>query len=61
MASTVADWRAIPAVLDAVKVKVPGTPEVRERDAGETVTPMGKPVAVTETEPVKVPCAVIET
>jgi hypothetical protein len=51
----------MPAVLEATSVKVPATPGVRERDEGEDVTPVGKPLAVTETEPAKPPCALTKT
>src|SRR5580658_6434580 len=52
---------AIKAAPDAEKVKVPVTLGVRDRDAGETVTPVGKVAGLTDTVPVKPFCAVTET
>ena len=51
----------MPALLEAAKVKVPDAPGVRDRDEGEIETPVGKPLAVTETVPVKPFCPAIET
>ena len=52
---------AITAVLDAEKVKVPGTPGVSDRDVGEQVAPVGNAAVLTDTVPVKPFCAVTET
>jgi hypothetical protein len=60
-ASNVLDCSTIPALLDAVKVKAPEPPAERERDDGKTVTPKGKPVTVTVTDPAKPFWAAIET
>ena len=51
----------ITAVLDAEKVKVPGTPGVSDRDVGEQVAPVGNAAVLTDTVPVKPFCAVTET
>ena len=44
------EFCAMPAALEALKVKAPATPGVRESLEGETVTPEGKPLIVTDTE-----------
>lgn len=46
VAAILADW-------EAEKVKVPETPDVRERDEGETVIPAGKPGVDTVTVSLK--------
>ena len=61
VASTLTDCCAIPAVLEADKVKVAGELGVMESVVGETVTPPGNEAAVTETDPVKPFCAAAET
>jgi len=52
---------AISAVPEAEKVKVAELPGVTDREVGEAVTPLVKPVRVTDTEPVKPPCPATET
>src|SRR5258708_2122887 len=57
------DPEAWPAVAEAVaeKVRVPGAPGEIKSGEGETVTPLDKPDAVTETGPVKPLCATTDT
>ncbi len=60
-ALTVADAWAAAAELEAVRVRDPGVLGVKDRAAGDAVTPAGSPVTVTETEPVKPLCPATET
>jgi hypothetical protein len=60
-ASTEAEACATGAELEAERIKVAGVPGTTVREAGVAVTPVGRPLTETETEPVKPFCAVTET